>query len=246
MNETTEKLPDTEIGNSGVYQGAPPARRIHHVTVLDMRGVPAEHVTRIQEIGNSDVILLDDENRLALNSARLHHIGTVVVAHPDEKVLVTPQLDLSASAVESLAPGQRWLVVGNLHFQPGVAAAQIAEKFLSLRVTGVMVACHAVQGALLSKLQMMSGVVLSLPDDVGPLARDGGETRITDHYLLGLPDGTTYLNFGNTELDPSVSHNLLERKIASYVNTGQTRGPAELISFLQARCPTNLGSFRSK
>mgnify|MGYP001598706992 FL=1 len=147
MNETTEKQPHTEINNVGVYQGAPPARRIHHVTVLDLRGVPGQNLSQIQEIGNTDVVLLDTENRLALDRARLNHIGTVVVAEPEERVLVTPQLDLSASAVQALEPGQGWLVVGNLQFQAGGSCEQVAEKFLSLRVTGLLVACQAVQGA---------------------------------------------------------------------------------------------------
>jgi len=87
--------------------------------------------------------------------------------------------------------GQKFLLVGNLFFRPDVPPQLIAEKIGAVRVVGVLIACQGVYGALLGKMQLINGASVILPDDVGPLARDTGETWISRDYLFDLPDGTT-------------------------------------------------------
>jgi hypothetical protein len=66
---------------------------------------------------------------------------------------------------------------------------------------------------------------------------------MTREYLAGLPEGTTYLNVGKTQLDEDVTAEALREKVGAYYNVGETNGPAMLLAALQARCPLNLGRF---
>lgn len=227
----------------GTMQGTPPGRRVQHVGVLDLRGVPAEQVARIEVIHVVNVLLLDRDNRLALERVLLQHVGSVVVAEADERVLVTPQLDISRAALEAIPPGQRLLTVGNLFFPPDAPPALVAEKIETLRVVGTLVAGESVHGALLGKIRFVNGATLLLPDGVAPLTRNLGELEMTPDYLAGLPDGTTFLNLGRTKMEIGLSPDLLRQKIAACYNAGQISGPADRIALLQARCPTNLGRF---
>jgi hypothetical protein len=234
-----------DIHSIGTMQGMPPGRTVHHVGVLDLRGIPAEQIMRINEMHTVDVLLLSEETKLALSQASVHHVGSIVIADPEERVFVTPQLEISCSGLEEMPSGQKFLLVGNLFFRPDVPPQLVAEKIGSVRVVGVLIACQGVYGALLGKMQLINGASVILPDDVGPLARDTGETWISREYLFDLPDGTTYINLGKTRIYEDVSQELplLRQKIAAYYNVGETKGPAPLLATLQARCPVNLGKF---
>ena len=233
-----------EIHTVGTLQGLPPVRVLHHVGLLDLRGAGAEQIALVEEIHTVDVLLLEEETRALLRPNTLHHVGSTIVAAPDERVLVTPQLDISRSGMEGLPAGQKLLVMGNVFFQPDVPANLVAEKFASLRVFGVLIACGGVHGVLIGKLQVLNGVTLALPDEPGTVMRAQGETRLTSEYLEGLSDATTYVNIGKLQVENELSTELLRTKIAAYYNVGETIGRAALIATLQARCPVNLGHFR--
>jgi hypothetical protein len=226
------------------WQGLPPGRTIHHVGMLDLRGTVPERIAQVEEIHTVDVLLLEEETRALLQPTSMHHVGSILVAAPDERVLVTPQLELSRSGIEGLTPGQKILVMGNVFFKPDVPAALVAEKFESLRIFGALIACSGVLGVLIGKMQHLNGVTLALPDEVGPIYRAHGETRMTNESLAGLAPGTTYINIGNTQIDSVVFPELLREKVAAYYNVGKTSGPNALMAVLQFLCPVNLGHFQ--
>jgi hypothetical protein len=227
----------------GTLQGLRPGRSMHHVGLLDLRRTPPEQLAQVEEIHTVDVLLLEEQTRAHLQPTTLHHVGSILVAAPDERVLVTPQLELSRAAIEGLGGGQRLLVMGNVFFRPDVPPSLVAEKFESLRVFGVLIACAGVHGTLLGRVQVLNGVTVALPDETGPIVYALGETRMTREYLAGLPEGTTYLNVGKTQLDEDVTMEALREKVRAYYNVGETNGPAMLLVALQARCPLNLGRF---
>ena len=100
-----------------------------------------------------------------------------------------------------------------------------------------------VHGALLGGAEII-GVSVTLPDNIGDLIRSIGENTLTHEYLSELSDGATYLNIGLTTVPDDLPRELLDRKIASYYNIGETIAPAPLLALLKARCPQNLGEFK--
>lgn len=248
MNEETtparRKRPPGEMHSIGTLQGLPPGRIMHHVGLLDLRDAVPEQLALVEEIHTVDVLLLAEETRAFLQPANMHHVGSIIVATSEERVLVTPQLELSCSGIEALPGGQKLLVMGSVFFQPDVPAGLVAEKFESLRVFGVLIACRGVHGALVGKMQILNGVTLALPDEIGTVVRAQGETRMTPEYLSALSEGTTYVNVGQMHLDDGLSVEMMRTQIDSYYNVGDTIGPASLIATLQARCSMNLGHFR--
>jgi hypothetical protein len=228
----------------GTLQGLHPGRSMHHVGMLDLRGIPPEQIAQVEEIHTVDVLLLEEQTQAHLRPKTLHHVGSILAAAPDERVLVTPQLELFRSGVEGLANGQKIVVMGNVFFRPDVPPALVAEKFESLRVFGVLIACAGVHGVLLGKAQVLNGVTLALPDETGPVVCALGETRMSREYLAGLSDRTTYLNVGKTTLEEDLAGEMLREKVGAYYNVGETYGPASLLATLQARCPLNLGHFQ--
>jgi len=225
-------------------QGLPPGRNVHHIGLLDLRGVLPEQIAKVEEMHTVDVLLLEEETRSLLLPHTLHHVGSTIVAAPEERVLVTPQLDISRSGMESLPGGQRIIVMGNVFFQPDVPPALVAEKFESLRVFGVLIACAGVHGALLGKMQILNGVTLTLPDEIGTIVRAQGETQMSREYLSALPEGVTLINIGKMQLQEDLPAEGLRTKFVGYYNVGETSGPMSLVAILQARCPVNLGTFR--
>jgi hypothetical protein len=232
-----------EMHSIGTWQGLPPGRVMHHLGMLDLRHIPPEQLAQVEEIHTVDVLLLEEQTREHLRPATMHHVGSVLVAAPDERVLVTPQLELTRAAIEGMGGGQKLLVMGNVFFRPDVPPSLVAEKFESLRVFGVLIACAGVHGVLLGKAQVLNGVTVALPDEIGPVVCALGEIRMTREYLAGLPEGTTYLNVGKTELEDGLAAEALREKVIAYYNVGETKGPAMLLAALQARCPLNLGRF---
>jgi hypothetical protein len=243
-----EETPEREsaMDSIGVLQGVPPGRKIHHAGVLDFRRIPSEQIARIVYIGSADVLLLDEENRLALRGVKIHHVRSVLIASPDERVLVTPQLDLSRTAVASMPDGQRLLVIGNVFIAPDVTADLIGQKFNAFRVIGTLTAGAGALGALAGRSLFGSGMTIALPEDTGPITRVFGETRMTSDYLNELPDGTTYLNFGETEIRGRIELSLLREKIRAYYNMGETKGEEAALAVLRARCPMDTGEFKDR
>ncbi len=250
MNEERRLPPQEqragEMHTIGTLQGLPPGRVMHHVGLLDLRSAPAEQIAMVKEIHTVDVLLLAEETRAYLQPAQMHHVGSILVAAPEERVLVTPQLELSRAGIEGLPGGQKLLVMGNVFFQPDVPAGLVAEKFESLRVFGVLIACAGVHGVLVGKTQMLNGLTLALPDETGDVRRILGETRMTPEYLSALPEGTTLINQGKLHLESSIPSALLEAKIRAYYNVGETLGSDMHLALLQARCRVNLGHFRTE
>lgn len=234
------------MGSIGVLQGIPPAQKIHHAGVLDLRGVSGEGIARIQEVGSCDVLILDEENRHELRGAKIHHTRNILTARAEERVLITPQLDMSRTAVEAMPDGQCLLILGNVYFAPDVSADLIVAKFATLRVFGTLTAGAGAVGALAGRTLFGNGVTIALPENTGPITRVMGELRITGDYLNELPDGTTFLNFGEVELRGSVSTEMLRQKIRAWYNLGETKGEESHLAVLQARCPMDTGEFEKR
>jgi hypothetical protein len=228
-------------GSMGIVQGIP-GRRIKSVGVLDVRGVAAEQIARIESLKSIGVVLVDESCRSALEGASMVSVGAVAVVEPDVRVLVESCLEISRVTMEGMPAGQKLLLVGIVFFKPDVPPALVAEKFESLQVVGVLLAPAGVQGALIGKMQII-GVSVTLPDDVGPVIRSIGQTFADQKYLSYLEDGVTYLNIGRTRFAEDVTEALLAQKISAYYNVGQTLAPPPLLALLKARCPTNLGQF---
>ncbi len=238
--EEQQQEPTAE--SAGLVRGIP-SKRIRTAGVLDLRGVPAEEVAKIEHIEMAGVVLADETNRAALGNVKMNLAGSVVVVPPDLKVIIQPELEVSKGMLAGMAPGQKLMMVGNVFFRPEVTPALAAEKFEDLRIVGIMVACEGVVGALFGKLETI-GITVSLPDDVGNVVRAVGQTSLTTDYLSRLPDGSTFINVGQTSVADGVTEELLGQKIAAYHNVGQTTGPAGPLSLLQSRCTTNLGQFQ--
>src|SRR5262245_33879235 len=88
-----------EMHTIGTLQGLRPGRSMHHVGLLDLRRIPPEQLAQVEEIHTVDVLLLEEQTREHLRLATLHHVGSILVAAPDERVLVTPQLELTRAAI---------------------------------------------------------------------------------------------------------------------------------------------------
>jgi hypothetical protein len=234
-----DQQPTTE--SAGLIRGIP-SRRIKTAGVLDLRGVPAEEVAKIESIEMAGVVLADEANRAALGKVKMNLAGTVAVVPPDLRIIIQPELEVSKGMVEAMAPGQKLMIVGNVFFKPEVPAALAAERFEDLRIVGILVVCEGVVGALFGKLEI-TGITVSLPNDVGNVVRAVGQAELTTGYLSRLADRTTYVSVGQTTIASDVTEELLGQKIVSYHNIGQTSGPVALISLLQSRCATNLGQF---
>jgi len=231
--------PTTE--SAGVIRGIP-SRRIESAGVLDLRGVPAERVAEIEHIKSAGVILVDEQNSAALASVSVESAGSVVVAPPDLRVLVQPDIVISKAMAEGMPPGQKLMMVGNVFIKPEVSVALVAEKFEDLHIVGILVAPESIVGALFGRLEI-TGITISLGEGVGAVVRSMGQTTITPDYLSRFEEGTTFVNIGQTTFASSVSEELVAQKIAAYHNVGQTEGPEPVLNLLKTRCPTNLGSF---
>jgi hypothetical protein len=235
-----------EMGSVGVLQGVSPGRNIHHAGVLDLRGVPSDQVAQVEEIGSADVMLLDEQNRNALRGVNIHHVGSILTASADERVIVTPQMDLDRQGIEFMPDEQRLLFVGNVFIRPDVSPDLVARKFAFVRVIGILVAGAGALGALTGRLHFSNGVTVSLPEDTGPLVRNTGEVRMMPEYLDALPDDATYINFGEVKVSGGVSVSVIQQKIRAYYNLGETAGKPEGLAALHARCQMNTGSFEYK
>jgi hypothetical protein len=244
MSEEQTGVEAPTAQSAGLVRGIP-GRRIRTAGVLDLRGVPAEEVAKIEHIEMAGVILADEGNRAALGGVTMQLAGSVVVAPPDLRVLVQPDLEVSKAMVEGMAPGQKLMVVGNVFFRPEVPAALAAEKFEDLRIVGILVISETLLGALFGKLET-TGVTVSVRDDVTQVVRSVGKTVLNADYLSRLADGGAYVNIGETIIGGDVPQQLLDQKIAAYHNVGVTTGPEPLLNLLKARCATNLGEFRAE
>jgi hypothetical protein len=239
--EAEEEEEEPTIVQNGMVRGVA-GKRIVINGVLDLRGVPGEKVAEIERLVANGVVLVDEENRGALSGVRAVINGQIMVADPDLRVMVQPDLELSRAMVEAMPAGQKLLLIGNIYFRPEVPPALAAEKFADLKLVGIIVACEGIHGALLGRTET-TGISIVLPDDVGAVVRSIGHNDLAVDYLSRLQDGTTYINIGNTTVADDVPEELLARKIIAYHNVGNTTAPAPLAALLKSRCPTNFGSF---
>jgi hypothetical protein len=215
---------------------------IQDVPILDLRGVPASEVARIQSIKDVSVVVLDAKNRSALKPASMEDVGATVVAGPKARVMVEPFLELSRATLEGMSPRQELILVGIVLFKPDVTPALVNQKFASLNVTGVLLAPAAVRGALMGKAQI-TGASVTLPADAGTVAHSIGHNRFTAGYLSRLEDRSVYVNIGAVEIAADVTEELLAQKIGTYVNIGVTMGKKPLLERLKSISVTNVGTF---
>jgi len=248
-NEQTQQHQETEAGGqpepamgaTGIVRGVA-GRHVTAAGVVDLRGVPPEQVAKIESIEAAGAVLGDEGNREALGRVQIRAAGGVVIVKPDYRVVMAPNLELSRSMLEAMPAAQKIVLVGIIFIRPEVTPELIAQKFEAVEVVGILMACERALGALFGRAEI-TGPTISLPDDVGPVVRSIGQSRLDTGYLERLADRTTYLNVGQTIVADDVSEDLLDRKILSYHNVGQTVAPRNLLDLLKARCPTNLGDF---
>jgi len=251
MNHSDEAKVNVEEGGkdektswqNGVVTGIA-GKRIGVNGVLDLRGVPEGDVAGIESLKVNGVVLLDEANRSALAGVKSTINGSLVVADPDMRLIIEPEMKLSRATVEAMPAGQKLMLIGNIFFQPDVPAALVAEKFERLHVVGVLIACEGVYGALMGKMER-TGVSITLPDDVGRVVRSVGKSDWTQDYLSRLDDGTTYINMGKTTVPENIDLGLIERKIVAYHNLGKTVCSEPVAALLKSRCPTDHGRFSS-
>ncbi len=172
-------------------------RRVGVNGTLDLRGVPAEEVGAIERMEVNGMVLADEGNRGALASVHAAINGTLLIAPPNMRVMVQPELELSRASLEAMPAGQRLLLVGNVFISTEVPPALIEEKFDRLLIVGTVIMSEAVQGAILGKGEI-TGVSIPLPASVTQVVRSVGNTTWTASYLSRLPDGIAYVNIGNT------------------------------------------------
>jgi hypothetical protein len=232
-----------ERGSSGLgmVKGVP-GTHITGIGALDLRGVPADEVHKIESLTGVGVVLTDENNRNSLSGARMEGVGSIVEIGLDYRMILGPWIEFSRASIEAMAAGQKLALVGIVIFKPDVPAALVAEKLDGLLVVGVILASAAVHGVLIGKAQI-TGVSVTLPETDGPVIHCIGETRMTAGYLSHLTDGTTYINIGKTRIDDDVTVELLSKKIASHLNIGVTEAQQPLLDLLNARCTSNLGQF---
>jgi hypothetical protein len=239
-----EEVGEEESWQNGLVKGIP-GKRIGINGVLDLRGVAHERVAGIESLKINGVVLMDEGNRDGLADVKTQINGTVLVVDPDLRLIMEPDMELSKAGLAAMPAGQKVMLVGNVFFKPDVPAELIAEKFERLYVVGIVVACEGVHGALLGKGEM-TGVSITLPDDVGDVVRSVGESTWTQEYLSRVADGTTYVNIGVTRIPDEVPEDLVERKIRGYHNVGQTVGREAVLALLKSRCATNMGEFSAE
>jgi hypothetical protein len=246
-HEATECTPDegaeqeTETWQNGLVTGIP-GKNVGVNGVLDLRQVPAEEIAAVASIRINGVILMDQGNRNALSGVDTQINGTVIVADPDLRLIVEPDIVFSRAAVEAMPAGQKLMLVGNVFFKPDVPPDSIAEKFDRLHIIGIVLACEGVYGALMGKMER-TGISIALPQDVGEVIRSVGHSAWTRDYISRLADGVTYVNIGATSIPDDMPVDLIDRKIAAYHNVGQTTGPEPILALLKSRCTTNMGEF---
>lgn len=228
-------------GQSGIVKGVA-GKHLSVNGVLDLRGVPAEQVAQIETLHVRGVVLLDEANRGALAGIAPEINGTVMVADPDMRILVQPNLDLTKAMVEAMPAGQKLMLIGTIYISPDVPPALLAEKFADLRLVGIIIASESAQGALFGKLEIV-GISITLAADTGVVIRSIGNTEWTEEYLSRLEDGATYVNVGRTEIPISLSEELIARKIRAYHNVGQTVAAKSILALLKSRGGTDMGSF---
>src|SRR5579871_820801 len=242
MSET--QAPDLQpghSGNSGMIRGIP-GKHIENVGMLDLRGVSAEDLAKVESIRSCGAVLVDPDLRSAMTHIAMDSVGAVIDMPADARIMVEPWLELSKASLEAMPQGQKLLLIGIVFFKPDVPPALVTEKFETLQVVGVLMATAGVQGALLGKMQI-TGVGVTLPEEDLPIVKNIGQNTLTPGYLSHLEDSNLYVNIGHTILAPEVPEELLAQKIKTYINVGHTQGPAPLRDLLKARCPVNLGDF---
>lgn len=238
-----DQAPETSagMGAAGLVRGVA-GRVIKAAGLVDLRGVPPEQVAQIESIEAAGAVLGDEGNREALGRIPIKAAGGVAIAKPGYRVVMAPNLELTKAMLEGMPADQKIMFAGIVTFHPEVPPTLVTEKLAAVDVLGILIACQGVHGALMG-IAEVTGHLIALPDDVGAVVRNVGQNEVTRDYLERVQDNSAYINIGQTTIADDVPEELLDRKIISYHNVGQTVAPTPLLNLLKARCPTNLGQF---
>ncbi len=158
--------------------------------------------------------------------------------------MTQPDIHLTKAMVEAMPAGQKLLLIGFVTIDPEVPAEVVPEKFEQLIIVGFLITSARIEGALFGRLEI-TGITILLKEDGGPVVRNMGANTISVAYLNRLQDGSTYINIGGTYVEKDVPEELVERKIATYYNVGQTVSSEAVMVLLKSRCDTNLGQMKT-
>ena len=231
----------TGASNAGVVRGVP-GDCVENAGLLDLRGTPPEAMARLKVIRNVGLVLVDKGQTSALTNVVMENTGTVAEADPDERILVGPSTDFDRATLEGMEPGLRMTIIGIVTFDPDIPLGLLSEKIAFLRLVGVLIAPSGVQGALLGKMELL-GITVTLKA-AGPMLKNLMESKITAGYVSHMKPGTIYLNIGVTHFAPEITLAALSDKILEYHNIGLTIGSRDVIDWLQATAPTQVGQFQ--
>ena len=155
---------------------------------------------------------------------------------------------LTKGALSRMQDGTSYTNFGQLAIADDVPAELLGQKIGSITNFGLVTAPEHLITVLQDRCEANFGSFGTEEeedeeDDERPKLQNLGSTILTQEQLGNMPDGVKYVNLGKLVVADSVSEELLAQKIAVYENLGKTRGPANLLGILQARCPENLGKF---
>ena len=239
--ENIEEEMQPGASNSGYVIGVP-GPFVENVGTLDLRGSTAEEVATLKKVKNSGTVLISPEARAGLSGTSMENVGSVIEAGLDEKLLVGPSIEFDAEALEGMEDGQKFLVTGIVTFSSDAPAALVAQKIARLRLTGILIASKSVQGVLTGRMEH-TGVAVAVPKTSGGVIRQIGEKTVTPGYLSYLKPESVYINIGQTTFGDDVPLELVQAKLAAYVNVGETVARQEILDYLDAVCESNIGAF---
>jgi len=198
-SEKTQQAPgEAEVRQNGIVKGIVGKRMVIN-GVLDLRGVPGEQLSTVEKLLLNGVALMDEGNRAAWNAAAATINGSVMTVPPDMQVMMQPDMELSKAAVEAMPSGQKMMILGNVFIRTDVPPALIADRFTALRLVGIAVMGEAVQGVLFGKGDV-TGITVAIPAEITHVVRSMENRTWTADYLRRLPDGSAYVNVGNTTI----------------------------------------------
>jgi hypothetical protein len=239
--ENEEENSQAGARNSGHVIGVP-GPIVEGVGTLDLRGATPEALSILRKIKNTGNVLISPNTRL--DGVIMEGVGSVMEVDVNEKMHVGPSIELDAAAFEGMEDAQKLIVVGVLSIGDDVTREQITQKLARLRLTGILLAPKAVLGALTGRMEH-TGVAVGLPKATGPVVRNMGEKTITPGYLSYLKPDSLYINIGETVFASDVPVALVQEKIGAYVNVGETTASQEILDYLDARCESSVGDFRT-
>lgn len=238
-----EETSQPGVSDTGICTGVT-GPTVENVGTLDLRTTRPEDIATLRRVRNTGLVLVAPGSRGALSGVAMENVGSVVEAGPDERLIVGPSIEFDGETLEAMDDGQSLIVVGIVHFGADATPALVSQKFTRLRLTGILFAPKAVQGALVGRMEH-SGITITLPKTSGAIVRQMGEKTVTAGYLGFLKDASTFVNVGQTIFGDDVPLDLLQTKIAAYVNVGCTIARRELLDYLEAVGEGSPGAFET-